>query len=101
MQITDYLDGINPSTAKQYRSTTKYLDGWQQCLITMPHLTFGKYLANLKLAENTQAKHIRQARIISKACNLGYEIEPKQNIIKEPPKFTDSDFHNLYPFTGF
>ena len=96
MKIDDYIDGMNPSTAIAYRSTAKYLAGWLECKNTMPHLTFDKYLANLKLAENTRIKHIRQARTIVKNCNLNYEIDAKTPVKTIPPQFSNDDFQTLY-----
>jgi integrase len=95
MQITDYIDGLRPSTAVEYRTALRYIQSWQE---HSPGTSFADYLGTLPLAAATRVKHLKTAKTLCKRCNIEYNLGrfPEKPAMAAPPKFSDIDFGKLY-----
>jgi integrase len=96
MTIKEFLDGMNPSTRSEYRTTIKYYKDWRSRKQCFPY--FADFLLNIKMAQATRIKHLRQVKYFCKECclkekNFGSLHPP---LALPPLSFSDDDFRKLY-----
>jgi hypothetical protein len=83
---------VRTRTQKEFDTTRKYLQKWDKST------TFADFLLQQKLAQATRCKHLRQANTLQKR---GEQITGELGTLSPytkatPPRFSDSDFTQLY-----
>jgi integrase len=106
MTLEQFLASLRTNTANEYRTTSNYIQRWQNHRKDHYKISFADWLTGTQypkpLSANTIAKHIRQAKHILKKCgekNVNYSEEQLGTAapeVKTYPEFTDSDFQDLY-----
>jgi len=95
MTIKEFLDGMTPSTAREYRTSVKYFNDWKKRKRMFP--LFSDFLLSIKMAQATRIKHLRQVQALCKKCNIRANFGSLSPPSKVPPLvFTDDDFQKLY-----